>query len=105
MSCAYANPHLCPLPLILLLSMAMRLLQHSLSLPFAKAVFEASGGESTLANSNRSVPRRATTAMQQLLYVLGYCEFTMSDDEDGETVRLFEQYRRYVSMNVTALLD
>jgi hypothetical protein len=77
----------------------------NVSHPFAKAVFEASGGESTSANANRSVPRRATTAMQQLLYVLGYCEFTMSDYEDGETARLFEQYRRYVSMNVTALLD
>ncbi|UPK14458.1 ATP-binding protein [Bradyrhizobium sp. 155] len=73
----------------------------NVSHPFAKAVFEASA-ESEAA-SKRSVPRRATTAIQQLLYVLGFCEFTMSDEE--ETARLFEQYRRYLSMNVTALLD
>ena len=73
----------------------------NISHPFAKAIFEASVGESE--NSGRSVPRRATTAIQQLLYVLGYCEFTMGDDE--ESVRLFEQYRRYLSMNLSALLD
>jgi hypothetical protein len=71
----------------------------NISHPFARAVFEASGSE----NAKRNVPRRATTAIQQLLYVLGYCEFTMSDGEEDD--RLFEQYRRYVSMNVTALLD
>lgn len=73
----------------------------NVSHPFAKAVFEASGEAESA--SKRSVPRRATTAIQQLLYVLGFCEFTMSDEE--ETQRLFDQYRRYVSMNVTALLD
>ncbi|MFX9031527.1 hypothetical protein ABTN13_20695, partial [Acinetobacter baumannii] len=69
---------------------------------------EAAGGDAGAGNSKRAVPRRATTAIQQLLYVLGYCEYTMSgddDDDDGETTRLFEQYRRYLSMNVTALLD
>jgi|GEM_PF-6472555 len=69
--------------------------------PFAKTVFEAPVVET----GRRAVPRRATTAIQQLLYVLGYCEYTMSDDDDGETARLFDQYRRYLSMNVTALLD
>lgn len=80
----------------------------NISHPFAKAVFEAAGGDAGAGNSKRAVPRRATTAIQQLLYVLGYCEYTMSgddDDDDGETTRLFEQYRRYLSMNVTALLD
>ena len=80
----------------------------NISHPFAKAVFEAAGVEAGAGNGKRAIPRRATTAIQQLLYVLGYCEYTMSgddDDEDGETARLFEQYRRYLSMNVTALLD
>lgn len=77
----------------------------NLSHPFAKAVFEAPVTETSASNGKRAVPRRATTAIQQLLYVLGYCEYTMSDDEDGETGRLFDQYRRYLSMNVTALLD
>jgi hypothetical protein len=76
----------------------------NISHPFAKAVFEASG-ESTSAGTKRTVPRLASTAIQQLLYVLGFCEFTMSDDENGDTARLFDQYRRYLSMNVTALLD
>jgi hypothetical protein len=74
--------------------------------PFAKVVFEAAAIEASAGNGKRAVPRRATTAIQQLLYVLGYCEYTMSgDDDDDETARLFEQYRRYLSMNVTALLD
>jgi len=78
----------------------------NLSHPFAKAVFEAAAVEGGGGNGKRAVPRRATTAIQQLLYVLGYCEYTMSgDDDDDETARMFEQYRRYLSMNVTALLD
>jgi hypothetical protein len=52
-----------------------------------------------------SVPRRATTAVQQLLFILGYCEFTMLSDEDGDDARMFEQFRRYVSMNIDALLE
>jgi hypothetical protein len=72
----------------------------NLSHPFAKAVFEVSS------ESKHSVPRRATTAVQQLLYVLGYCEYTMvGEDENGDDVRMFEQYRRYVSMNIDALLE
>ncbi|MFX8723602.1 hypothetical protein ABTM71_19245, partial [Acinetobacter baumannii] len=65
----------------------------NISHTFAKAVFEAAGGDAGAGNSKRAVPRRATTAIQQLLYVLGYCEYTMSgddDDDDGETTRLFE---------------
>jgi hypothetical protein len=69
----------------------------NLSHPFSKAVFEVS--------PNGSVPRRATTAVQQLLYILGYCEYTMLGDEDGDDARMFEQFRRYVSMNIDALLD
>ena len=66
--------------------------------PFSKAVFEVSPTD-----TKRAVPRRATTAIQQLLYVLGFCEFTMGDDEEIE--RQFEQFRRYASMNLSALLD
>ena len=73
----------------------------NISHPFAKAVFELSAEEA----GKRAVPRRATTAIQQLLYVLGYCEYTMADDDSGETARFFDQYRRYLSMNVTALMD
>ena len=75
------------------------MIEVNVSHPFAKAVFE---GEAD--NAKRSVPRRATTAIQQLLYVLGHSEFHMSDDEDGENALLFEQYRRYLSMNLSALL-
>jgi long-subunit acyl-CoA synthetase (AMP-forming) len=72
----------------------------NLSHPFSKAVFEVSHAEIT------SVPRRATNAVQQLLYILGYCEFTMvGEDENDDDARMFEQYRRYVSMNIEALLD
>jgi hypothetical protein len=77
----------------------------NLSHPFAKAVFEVSPGETKVGDAKRRVPRRATTAMQQLLYVLGYCEFTMTNDEDSDDARMFEQFRRYVSMNLSALLE
>jgi hypothetical protein len=69
----------------------------NLAHPFSKAVFDVSLGE-----GKRSLPRRATSAAQQLLYVLGYCEYTMSDEP--EDARQFEQFRRYVSMNLRALL-
>lgn len=71
----------------------------NLSHPFSKAVFDVSSVD------KQSVPRRATTAVQQLLYVLGYCEFTMVGDQDEADARLFEQFRRYVSMNIDALLE
>jgi len=75
----------------------------NISHPFAKTVFEAAAPDT--GSGKRSIPRQATTAIQQMLYVLGYCEYTMSDDEDGEISRIFDQYRRYLSMNVAALLD
>ena len=43
-----------------------------------------------------------STAIQQLLYVLGYCEDSLSDEPEQREV--FEQFRRYVSMNLRALL-
>jgi hypothetical protein len=69
----------------------------NLAHPFSKALFEVSASQ-----GKKSIPRRATTAIQQLLYVLGYCEDSLSDD--NEQRELFEQFRRYVSMNLRALL-
>lgn len=66
--------------------------------PFYKAVFSSSKGE-----GRDSLPRTATTATQQLVYILGSTEWSLSADEDQE--RLFEQYRRYASMNLRALLE
>jgi hypothetical protein len=66
--------------------------------PFYKAVFSAVTGE-----GRDSLPRRATTATQQLIYVLGSTEWGLSPDEEQE--RLFEQYRRFTSMNLRALLE
>jgi hypothetical protein len=66
--------------------------------PFYKAVFSTSKGE-----GRDSLPRTATTATQQLIYILGATEWSLSNDEDQE--RLFEQYRRYASMNLRALLE
>ncbi len=45
----------------------------------------------------------AATATQQLIYTLGSTEWSLTVDEDQE--RLFEQYRRYASMNLRALLE
>jgi hypothetical protein len=69
----------------------------NLSHPFSKAVFEVSPGE-----AKKAVPRRATTAVQQLLYILGYCEDGLSDEQENR--ELFGQFRRYLSMNLRALL-
>jgi hypothetical protein len=66
--------------------------------PFYKAVFSSSSGE-----GRDSLPRTAATATQQLIYTLGSTEWSLSVDEDQE--RLFEQYRRYASMNLRALLE
>jgi hypothetical protein len=78
----------------------------SLSHVFAKAVFEVSPGEFKPGDAKRSVPRRATTAAQQLLYALGHAEYGMGGDFDDEKQRrMFEQFRRFVSMNLSALLD
>jgi hypothetical protein len=66
--------------------------------PFYKAVFSTSPGE-----GRDSLPRTAATATQQLIYVLGSTEWSLASDEEYE--RLFEQYRRYASMNLRALLE
>jgi hypothetical protein len=66
--------------------------------PFYKAVFSTSKGE-----GRDSLPRTATTATQQLIYILGSTEWSLSNEEEQE--RLFEQYRRYASMNLRALLE
>ena len=66
--------------------------------PFYKAVFSTSSGE-----GRDSLPRAATTATQQLIYVLGATEWNVATDEELE--RLFEQYRRFASMNLRALLE
>lgn len=66
--------------------------------PFYKAVFSSSPGE-----GRDSLPRTAATATQQLIYTLGSTEWSLAIDEDQE--RLFEQYRRYASMNLRALLE
>ena len=69
----------------------------NLAHPFSKAVFSVSPGE-----GKRSVPRRATTAVQQLIYVLGHVEHMLNDELENR--ELFEQFRRYASMNLRALL-
>lgn len=49
-------------------------------------------------------PRRVgQPATQQLIYTLGSAEWSLTLDEDQE--RLFEQYRRYASVNLRALLS
>ena len=65
--------------------------------PFSKAVFSVSPGE-----ARRSVPRKATTAVQQLLYVLGQAEYMLNDEEDNR--ELLDQFRRFASLNLRALL-
>jgi hypothetical protein len=69
----------------------------NLSHPFSKAVFSVSPGE-----GKKAVPRKATTAAQQLLYILGHAEYSLAGD--GENRQLLEQFRRYASMNLRALL-
>lgn len=69
----------------------------SLAHPFSKAVFEVPPGE-----GKKGLQRRATTAIQQLIYLLGYCEWGLTDEP--ETREMFEQFRRYLSMNLRALL-
>ncbi len=70
----------------------------NLAHPFAKAVFSAPPGE-----GRNSVPRKATTAIQQLLYCLGAAEYGLAGDDDNE--KIIEQMRRYASMNLRALLE
>ena len=69
----------------------------NLAHPFSKAVFSVSPGE-----GKRSVPRKATTAVQQLVYILGHAENMLNDEPENR--ELLEQFRRYVSMNLRALL-
>jgi len=78
--------------------LAAVVVQINRSHPFYKAVFSSSSGE-----GRDSLPRTAATATQQLIYTLGSTEWSLSVDEDQE--RLFEQYRRYASMNLRALLE
>ena len=65
--------------------------------PFSKAVFSVSPGE-----GKKSVPRKATTAVQQLLYVLGHVEYSLDEDENNR--QLLNRFRRYASMNLRTLL-
>jgi len=69
----------------------------NLAHPFSKAVFSVSPGE-----GKRSVPRKATTAVQQLIYILGHAEHMLNDEPSDR--ELLEQFRRYASMNLRALL-
>ncbi|MDX6403866.1 MAG: hypothetical protein QOH70_1321 [Blastocatellia bacterium] len=69
----------------------------NLAHPFSKAVFSVSPGE-----GKRTVPRKATTAVQQLIYVLGHVEHMLNDEPENR--ELLEQFRRYASMNLRALL-
>jgi hypothetical protein len=69
----------------------------NLAHPFSKAVFSVSPGE-----GKRTIPRRATTAVQQLMYVLGHVEHMLNDEPENR--ELLEQFRRYASMNLRALL-
>lgn len=66
--------------------------------PFSKAVFSVSPGE-----GKKAVPRKATTAVQQLIYVLGHTEYQLNDDQENN--ELLQQFRRYASMNLRALLS
>jgi hypothetical protein len=66
--------------------------------PFCKAVFSTSSSE-----GRDSLPRAAASATQQLIYVLGATEWGFAADDESE--RLFEQYRRFASMNLRALLE
>lgn len=69
----------------------------NLSHPFSKAIFAISASE-----GKGTLPRKATTAAQQLLFVLGDVEHSLNDDDMNR--ELFNQFRRYASMNLRALL-
>jgi hypothetical protein len=68
----------------------------NLSHPFSKAVFSVTPEE-----AKKRVPRKATTAVQQLLYILGSTEYTF-DNEDA--TQLFDAFRKHASLNLSALL-
>jgi hypothetical protein len=65
--------------------------------PFAKAVFSVSPSD------RQSLPRKATTAVQHLLYVMGFAEDGLIGDPENEA--LLRQFRQYASLNLRALLD
>lgn len=69
----------------------------NLAHPFSKAVFSVSPGE-----GKKSIPRKAATAVQQLLYVFGHVEWMLNEQEENR--ELMDQFRRYSSMNLRALL-
>jgi hypothetical protein len=68
----------------------------NLSHAFSKAVFSVSPEE-----AKKKIPRKATTAVQQLIYILGSTEYAF---DDKETEVLFEQFRKHASLNLTGLL-
>jgi hypothetical protein len=70
----------------------------SLSHPFSKAVFSGSASETKEAKKN--VPRKATTAVQQLIYILGLTEFMFPEQDPT----IFDLFRRHASLNLTGLL-
>lgn len=66
----------------------------NLSHPFSKAVFSVPADD-----EKRRIPRKPTTAVQQLLYVLGLTEYGFDGHDD-----LFESFRNHASSNLRALL-
>lgn len=68
----------------------------NLSHPFSKAVFSVPPE----ADGKRKVARQATTAVQQLLYILGATEYAFP----MENTDLFEQYRKLASLNLGAIV-
>jgi len=67
----------------------------NLSHPFSKAVFSGTATE-----SQNKVPRKATTAVQQLIYILGSTEYTFPEDH----LALFAEFRKHASVNLSGLL-
>ena len=63
---------------------------------FSKAVFNVP----TEGDTKRRVARKATTAVQQLLYVLGSTEYQFPKENDD----LFEQFRKLASLNLGAIV-
>lgn len=64
---------------------------------FSKAVFTIPPGD-----PKRSVPRKATTAAQHMLYLLGHTEDSLNNHDKNR--ELLEQFRRVLSLNLQALL-
>lgn len=68
----------------------------NLAHPFAKAVFNVAPD----GDGNRRVLRKAATATQQLLYVLGSSEYQFPPENND----LFEQFRKLTSLNLSAIV-